>query len=123
MKKFLFLLLVLLQAGCANSQDYQRYLDSHAAIQTAKYQAEAEKYKAIATIAASSDQTAKVAAVMALSQSNSNSPVPVSQPLRADGRLLETCSQLSYLQLFKDIVSYRIRKDRTMYVIKNWKSS
>lgn len=66
MFRVILFIFILLQAGCASSQDYQLYLDSHTAIQTAKYQAEAEKYKAIATIASNSDNTGKVAAVMAL---------------------------------------------------------
>ena len=69
--KVIILILALLQAGCASSQEYQHYLDTQAAIHTAKYNAEAEKYKAIAAIASSGDQTAKVAAVMALSGASS----------------------------------------------------
>ena len=71
--KFVLFVLILLQAGCASSQDYLQYVNSNTAIQTAKYQAEGEKYKAIAAIASTGDATSKVAAVMALASNNNQS--------------------------------------------------
>lgn len=77
------LALALALAGCASQGDYKQYLDaktrmdaaSHAATSAesvAKYNAEAEKYKAMAAIAASGSETAKVAAVVAMIGMNSN---------------------------------------------------
>lgn len=77
MRQIFVVLILLLQAGCASSQDYQLYLDSHTAIQTARFNAEAEKYKAIASIASQGDATAKVAAVMALSNGSNSQATPV----------------------------------------------
>lgn len=69
MKKTLLAVLVATLAGCA-SQDYKLYAESQTAIQTAKSNAEAAKYKAMADIAQSGDTTAKVAAMMALQSNN-----------------------------------------------------
>lgn len=84
MKSVLILIAATLAlAGCASQGDYKQYLDaktridaaSHAATSAesvAKYNAEAEKYKAMAAIAASGSETAKVAAVVAMIGMNSN---------------------------------------------------
>lgn len=65
MKYFTFLL-VLFISGCASAQDYTLYVNSQVQIETARHAADAEKYKALAAIAQSGSDTAKVAAVMAL---------------------------------------------------------
>ncbi len=66
------ILLMYSLSGCA-SEDYARYVDTQSAIQVARYNAEAEKYKAMSAIAISGDTAAKVAAVMAMQTGNNNS--------------------------------------------------
>lgn len=74
MKKFVPLVAsISLLSGCASAGEYSKYADTQLALEkersavaAARYNAEAEKYKAIAKIAASGDVTAKVAGVMAL---------------------------------------------------------
>lgn len=63
--KTLLLLLALALTGCA-SPDYAKYVESNTAIETAKHQADAAKWRAMADIAGQGDATAKVAAVMAM---------------------------------------------------------
>lgn len=66
MKKLLFAVFaVLALAGCA-STDYKQYAIGWQTTETARHNAEAERFKAIAAIASSGTETAKVAAVMAL---------------------------------------------------------
>ena len=66
MKSLLFVLaLALSLTGCA-SNDYALYADSQARVETARHQADAAKYRAMADIAASGTEAAKVAAVMAM---------------------------------------------------------
>lgn len=65
MKKY-YLLLVVLLAGCTSTEQYKMYADSHAQMETAKYNAEAAKYKAMSDIANNGTEAAKVAAVMAI---------------------------------------------------------
>jgi hypothetical protein len=57
--------LALLLTGCA-SQDYALYAKAQSDVDIARHNADAAKYKAMADIAAPGDQSAKVAAVMAL---------------------------------------------------------
>jgi hypothetical protein len=59
-------IIALSLVGCA-SPDYAQYSKSMQEIAASKNSADTEKYKALASIAASGDSTAKVAAVMALS--------------------------------------------------------
>ena len=67
---------VLAMSGCA-SDDYTRYTMAHTAMQTARSNAEAQRYKALSDIANSGDSTAKVAAVIALmAQNGGNQPAP-----------------------------------------------
>ena len=65
MKKY-YLLLVVLLAGCTSTEQYKLYADSHAQMETAKYNAEAAKYRAMSDIANNGTEAAKVAAVMAI---------------------------------------------------------
>ena len=65
MKTLLAIIIALALTGCA-SPDYAQYAKAQEAIATAKGQADAARYKAMADIAASGDSAAKVAAVMAL---------------------------------------------------------
>ena len=65
MKRLIYLAIVLV-SGCASAQDYTLYLNSQVQIETARHAADAEKYKALAAIAQSGSDTAKVAAVMSL---------------------------------------------------------
>jgi len=66
--KFLAFLLVLL-TGCASPEQYTLYLATQQSIETARHHADGEKYRALAAIANSGSDTAKVAAVMSLSAS------------------------------------------------------
>jgi hypothetical protein len=91
MKRILFLLLIpFLLLGCANPE-YIKYLDVQSKIEsdransvsaeaTAKHNADAEKYKAMAAIAAGGDQTAKVAAVMAIALGQASAPQTPQEP-------------------------------------------
>lgn len=63
------LVVTLLLTGCA-SADYAKYADAQIAVATAKANAEAEKYKAMASIAASGGEVTKVAAMVALLTGN-----------------------------------------------------
>lgn len=65
MKKLLLVLLVSL-TGCTYSEQYKMYADSQAQLETARYNAEAAKYKAMSDIASSGSESSKVAAVMAI---------------------------------------------------------
>lgn len=78
MKTFI-LLIPLFLAGCA-SQDYVKYSETVVAVQTAKANAEAEKYKAMAAIAKSGDTTAKVAAMMAMQNNQQQLQVQIAAP-------------------------------------------
>lgn len=63
--KYLILILAIALGGCA-SPDYAKYAEANQAIETARHNADAAKYKAMADIAAQGDSSAKVAAVMAM---------------------------------------------------------
>jgi len=63
--RYFLILLALFISGCA-SQDYALYAKAQGDVDIARHNADAEKYKAMASIASSGDQSAKVAAVMAL---------------------------------------------------------
>lgn len=81
MKKFIPLVIsATLLSGCASANEYTKYADTQLALEqerakvgAARYAAEAARYKAIATIAASGDATAKVAGVMALQNTGDQS--------------------------------------------------
>jgi hypothetical protein len=82
MRKLLLLALAALAlTGCA-TKDYELYADSHAKIEIAKANAEAERYKAMGAIAQSGDASAKVAAVVALAlgQSGTKAETPMTAP-------------------------------------------
>jgi hypothetical protein len=59
-------LAILVLSGCATGQ-YEAYAAAQTATAQARHQAEAERYKALAAIAMSGSDTARVAAVMSLS--------------------------------------------------------
>lgn len=70
MKKLITISVVALAlSGCATNE-YKLYADAQAAVETAKYTADAAKYKAMSDIAASGTESAKVAAVMAIALGN-----------------------------------------------------
>ena len=71
--KTLLLILALALTACA-SQDYALYAKAQGDVDIARHNADAAKYKAMADIAATGDQSAKVAAVMALAMGQGNSP-------------------------------------------------
>ena len=71
MKRYYFLIgLLLALTGCSSTEQYKLYADSHAQMETARYNAEAAKYKAMSDIANNGTETAKVAAVMAIALGN-----------------------------------------------------
>lgn len=63
--KYLLIPLIAL-AGCASPEQYSQYLATQQAIETARFQADAERSRAVATIAQHGTDTTKVAAVMSL---------------------------------------------------------
>lgn len=60
---------LLVLGGCATT-DYENYTKAHASAEAARYAADSEKYKALAGIAATGSDSARVAAVMALALGN-----------------------------------------------------
>jgi hypothetical protein len=74
MKKLLIIIASLLAlGGCASTAEYTQYTDSQLKIETAKYAAEAARYKAMSDIANSGSETAKIAALVAIAVSSSGS--------------------------------------------------
>lgn len=76
MKSLIVLFLALFVAGCAGT-DYALYAEAQSKVATAKYNAEEAKYKAMSIIATTGNDTARVAAVMAMAmgaQQSVNSP-------------------------------------------------
>src|ERR1035437_2068918 len=72
--KYLILILVsaLALMGCA-SPDYAKYAEANQAIETARHNADAAKWQAMADIAAQGDSSAKVGAVMAMAMGGQGS--------------------------------------------------
>ena len=64
--KPLLILVAIALAGCASTGDYAAYANGQAQIEAARHSADAARYKAMSDIAATGDNSAKVAAVMAL---------------------------------------------------------
>ena len=80
--KFIAITLIscALLVGCATN-DYDKYTSASVEMQLAKSRAEEARYKALETIAKTGNETAKVAAVMALqSGQNQASPQGIAQP-------------------------------------------
>lgn len=74
------LLSIALLSGCATG-DYERYTSANVEMQLAKSKAEEARYKALEAIAINGNETAKVAAVMALQAgSNQSSHQGIAQP-------------------------------------------
>lgn len=65
MKTLIALTLAAALVGCSSTEEYKLYSNGQAQIETAKYNADAAKYAAMADIARSGTESAKVAAVMA----------------------------------------------------------
>jgi hypothetical protein len=63
--KTLILLSALTLSGCANA-DYDKYIATHRDIHTARASADVERYKAMAAIAQSGSEAAKVAALITI---------------------------------------------------------
>lgn len=76
MLKTLAVALCALSLTACASPDYEQYSKAQVNIATAKHQAEAAKYKALSDIASSADNTAKIAAVMALALGSQGSNTP-----------------------------------------------
>lgn len=76
--------------GCATGRDYQLYAQGQAQIESAKYAAEAARYKAMSDIANSGDTAAKVAAVVALAVERGGGSQQNSSQLRAPESLSQT---------------------------------
>lgn len=72
MKTILAVLFTILLTACAT--DYKTYSDAVASVESAKHQAEGEKYKALAAIASSGSDVARVAAVMAMQNMGAQAP-------------------------------------------------
>lgn len=71
MKKLILVTaLALSLGGCASTQQYTQYTATHQAIAASKASADVARYNALAALANSGSETAKVAAVMALALSN-----------------------------------------------------
>lgn len=73
MKALSILALSALLTGCA-STDYERYAQAQTDIAAARHNAEAARYQALATIASTGTDSARVAAVMALALGAGNQP-------------------------------------------------
>lgn len=88
MKKYFFIIGILLTlTGCSSTEQYKLYADSHAKMETAKYNAEAAKYKAMSDIANNGTEAAKVAAVMAIAlggNSNGNKTNGIQAPQQSE---------------------------------------
>lgn len=63
---------LLVLGGCATGE-YELYAKAHASAEAARHAADSEKYKALASVAATGSDTARVAAVMALALGNNGS--------------------------------------------------
>ncbi len=89
MKKTLLIVIPLLAlSGCAS--DYNRYAEAQIAMQTARSNAEAERYRAMAEIAKGGDTTARVAAMMALQgQGQPSQPATLFAPKSASDTIRE----------------------------------
>lgn len=89
MKSLVTLFLVVVLAGCASTSDYALYAESIARADQARHQADAARYQALAAIAASGSEAAKVAAVMSMTLSGqAQAPGPRIQPPRPMGETL-----------------------------------
>lgn len=73
MRKLIALIVAASLTGCAATEEYKLYANGQAQIETAKHTADAAKYAAMADIARSGTESAKIAAVMALALGNQNS--------------------------------------------------
>lgn len=93
MKTFLAFFLAVLLSGCA-SNDYAQYTATQQAIAVSKSQADAARYQALATIAATGTDTARVAAVMALAMGGGQATAPPQIAAPAPNAALQWASLL-----------------------------
>ena len=77
-------------SGCSTTEEYKAYIDA----QIAQSKAQEARYKALSDIAQMGDTTAKVAAVMALTDSNSRNQNSVSAPVTGGQQALQWASVL-----------------------------
>lgn len=105
--KILCIVLALLLTGCATG--YEQYVAAQVAIETARANAEAEKYKAIAKIAESGSDAAKVAAVMSLDRGTSQQPS--GSGIRAPESFGETALRWAGLLTGPIVQAYGIRSN------------
>jgi hypothetical protein len=94
MKRFLSLIFALALTGCATGQ-YEAYTTATTAQAVATANAQAERYKALASLANSGSDVAKVAAVMALAGHNTGSApqaTPIAAPRSAGDTALQWAS-------------------------------
>lgn len=64
--RIIAILCIIMLGGCASTSDYALYAEAIARADQAKHQADAARYQALAAIAASGSEAAKVAAVMSM---------------------------------------------------------
>lgn len=79
MKTILILSVMLTLSGCATA-DYEQYAATHRDIQTARAAADAERYKAMAAIAQSGSEAAKVAALISINNDRVSNQQPAMAP-------------------------------------------
>lgn len=92
--------------GCAT--DYKQYSEAVTSIEVAKHNAEAEKYKAMAAIAATGSDAAKVAAVMSITLSGQLTQAQGSSALRAPETAGDTALRWASLVIPTVVQSYGI---------------
>ena len=106
--KPLILILCAALAGCATG-DYAKYTEAQAKVESARYAADAAKYRAMSEIAAGGSESAKVAAVVALALGQGGAqaaPSQVKAPESHGGTLLQwagSCHPLHHLALRRSI--------------------
>jgi hypothetical protein len=102
--KYLLMLLCLALSACAT--DYKTYSDAVAGIETARHQADAERYKALAVLGSGSD-VARVAAVMSMQHMGAQQPAGTS--LRAPESAGDTLLRWTGTILQTGLQAYGIR--------------
>lgn len=124
--RILFLILALALTGCAS--EYKLYADAAAKVETARYNADAAKYKAMADIAAQGDASAKVAAVMAIAlggQQGAAQGPQLRPPEHPTGTLLQWAQVLvnPMTQMYGAYSSRRLGETQANYSFQGLKST